>query len=53
MKLETVRVRLTEKEKDIIKMAAVENQMTMSQYILYCTVINPPQIKPIKKNDCF
>lgn len=42
MKTEVVRVRLTELEKNILQERAEKLKMTMSDYIKYCCLINPP-----------
>lgn len=43
MKTEVVRVRLTEQEKQIMQERAEKLNMTMSDYIKYCCLINPPK----------
>ena len=43
MKSELVKVRLNELEKKIFLEKAVALNMTISDYIKYCCLINPPQ----------
>ncbi|NLZ45351.1 MAG: hypothetical protein GX896_01525 [Clostridiales bacterium] len=47
MKTEVVRVRLTEQEKVLLQERAKKLNMSMSDYIRYCCLINPP----IKQNE--
>ena len=49
MKTEVVRVRLTEYEKEKLMDHAEKLNMTMSDYIKYCCLIDPPNLK-IKKS---
>lgn len=42
LKTEVVRVRLTEQEKILLQERAEKLNMSMSDYIKYCCLINPP-----------
>lgn len=42
LKTEVVRVRLTEQEKVLLQERAEKLNMSMSDYIKYCCLINPP-----------
>lgn len=42
MKTEIVRVRLTELEKALLQERAEKLKMTMSDYVKYCCLVNPP-----------
>lgn len=48
LKTEVVRVRLTEQEKVLLQERAEKLNMSMSDYIKYCCLINPP-IKEARK----
>lgn len=43
MKTEVVRVRLTEQEKILFQDRAANLNMSISDYIKYCCLINPPR----------
>lgn len=43
-----VRIRLTEVEKDMLKKKAEVLRMSMSDYIKYCCLINPPKFNKEK-----
>lgn len=43
MKDTYVKVRLTEVEKELLQQRAAALKMTMSDYIKYCCLINPPK----------
>ena len=43
MKTEVVRVRLTEHEKNTLKERADKLNMSMSDFIKYCCLVNPPK----------
>ena len=45
MKTEVVRVRLTEHEKLILQERAEKMNMSMSDYVKYCCLVNPPSEK--------
>jgi len=49
VKTEVVRVRLTEQEKALFQERAETLNMTMSDYIKYCCLINPPVMKDIQE----
>lgn len=49
MKDDSVRVRLTTAEKELFKVKAYNAGMTVSDYIKYCCLINPPVIKTKNK----
>lgn len=42
MKTEVVRVRLTEQEKILLQSKADEMNMSMSDYVKYCCLVEPP-----------
>jgi len=42
MKTESIRVRLTEQEKLMLQDRAEKLNMSMSDYIKYCCLVNPP-----------
>lgn len=46
MKTEVVRVRLTELEKEKLMRYAESVNMTMSDYIKYCCLVEPRQLRP-------
>lgn len=48
MKNEAIRVRLTEQEKALLQERADKLNMSMSDYVKYCCLINPP-IEPQKQ----
>lgn len=49
MKTEVVRVRLTELEKAKMSEYAQNLNMTLSDYIKYCCLINPPKSNYLKR----
>lgn len=49
MKTDSIKVRLTEQEKQLLKEKADELNMSISDYVKYCCLINPPTQKKPKK----
>jgi len=45
MKTEILRVRLTEQEKNLLQERATKLQMSMSDYVKYCCLQNPPSLR--------
>lgn len=43
MKSEAIRVRLTEQEKALLQERADKLNMSISDYVKYCCLINPPE----------
>lgn len=48
MKTDFIKVRLTEQEKILLQEKATAMEMSMSDYVKYCCLIDPP--KPKEKN---
>jgi hypothetical protein len=53
LKDELVRIRLTKDEKELLKKKATERNMSMSDYVKYCTLISPPKFEYKEEEEGF